>query len=184
MTSRKSSRGLPGSRLTESSPLSLPFITGLGVLVFNQIVLIFHSFKGFSDLDLICKFFTYEFDMQVFQIWKTSGTTYLRLPRRSSRPFRLVLQLIFNLDDLQVFITWFSSSTHLKMTSRKSSRGLPGSRLTEFSPLSLPFITGLGVLVFNQIVLIFHSFKGFSDLEDFWDDLPVSRLKYNALDDF
>ncbi|KAF3522742.1 hypothetical protein F2Q69_00047287 [Brassica cretica] len=34
------------------------------------------------------------------------------------------------------------------------------------------------------MVLIFHSFKGFSDLEDFWDDLPVSRLKYNALDDF
>ncbi|KAF2564370.1 hypothetical protein F2Q70_00016273 [Brassica cretica] len=27
-------------------------------------VLIFYSFKGFSDLDL---------DMQVFQIWKTSG---------------------------------------------------------------------------------------------------------------
>uniref|UniRef100_A0A0D2ZRD4 Uncharacterized protein n=1 Tax=Brassica oleracea var. oleracea TaxID=109376 RepID=A0A0D2ZRD4_BRAOL len=25
---------------------------------------------------------------------------------------------------------------------------------------------------------------GFSDLEDFWDDLPVSHLKYNALDDF
>ncbi|KAF2584162.1 hypothetical protein F2Q70_00035251 [Brassica cretica] len=39
------------------------------------------------------------------------------------------------------------------------------------------------LLVFNQMVLIFHSFKGFSDLEDFWDDLPVSRLKYNALDD-
>ncbi|KAG5399469.1 hypothetical protein IGI04_014076 [Brassica rapa subsp. trilocularis] len=38
--------------------------------------------------------------------------------------------------------------------------------------------------VFNQMVLIFHSFKGFSDLEDFWNDLPVSRLKYNALDDF
>ncbi|WZY72757.1 hypothetical protein YC2023_004997 [Brassica napus] len=34
------------------------------------------------------------------------------------------------------------------------------------------------------MVLIFHSFKGFSDLKDFWDDLPVSRLKYNALDDF
>uniref|UniRef100_A0A0D3ANW9 Uncharacterized protein n=1 Tax=Brassica oleracea var. oleracea TaxID=109376 RepID=A0A0D3ANW9_BRAOL len=31
------------------------------------------------------------------------------------------------------------------------------------------------------MVLIFHSFK---DLEDFWDDLHVSRLKYNALDDF
>ncbi|WZZ64985.1 hypothetical protein YC2023_076355 [Brassica napus] len=25
---------------------------------------------------------------------------------------------------------------------------------------------------------------GFSDLEDFWDDLPVSRLKYNALENF
>ncbi|KAF3498458.1 hypothetical protein DY000_02052029 [Brassica cretica] len=34
------------------------------------------------------------------------------------------------------------------------------------------------------MILIFHSFKGFSDLEDFWDDLPISRLKYNALDDF
>ncbi|KAF3545168.1 hypothetical protein DY000_02005964 [Brassica cretica] len=35
--------------------------------------------------------------------------------------------------------------------------------------------------VFNLMVLIFHSIK---DLENFWDDLPVSRLKYNALDDF
>uniref|UniRef100_M4E331 Uncharacterized protein n=1 Tax=Brassica campestris TaxID=3711 RepID=M4E331_BRACM len=34
------------------------------------------------------------------------------------------------------------------------------------------------------MVLIFHSFKGFSDREDVWNDLPVSRLKYNALDDF
>ncbi|KAF3554392.1 hypothetical protein F2Q69_00012573 [Brassica cretica] len=50
--------------------------------------------------------------------------------------------------------------------------------------MSLPFITDLSVLVFNQMVLIFYSFKGFSDLEDFWDDLPVSRLKYNALDNF
>ncbi|KAF2618344.1 hypothetical protein F2Q68_00040214 [Brassica cretica] len=38
--------------------------------------------------------------------------------------------------------------------------------------------------IFNQMVLIFHSFKGFSNLEDFWEDLPVSRPKYNALDDF
>uniref|UniRef100_A0A0D3AA52 Uncharacterized protein n=1 Tax=Brassica oleracea var. oleracea TaxID=109376 RepID=A0A0D3AA52_BRAOL len=89
-------------------------------------VLIFHSFKGFSDLDL---------DMKVFQIWKTSGMTY------------------------------------------QKSYGLPGSRLTESSHMSLPFITDLSVLM----VLIFHSFK---DLEDFWDDLLVSRLKYNALDDF
>ncbi|KAF3532332.1 hypothetical protein DY000_02040233 [Brassica cretica] len=36
--------------------------------VFNQMILIFHSFKGFSDLDL---------DMQVFQIWKPFGMTYL-----------------------------------------------------------------------------------------------------------
>ncbi|WZZ77205.1 hypothetical protein YC2023_097777 [Brassica napus] len=34
------------------------------------------------------------------------------------------------------------------------------------------------------MIIIFHSFKGFSDLEDFWDDLRVSRLKYNVLDDF
>ncbi|KAF3566589.1 hypothetical protein DY000_02013027 [Brassica cretica] len=34
------------------------------------------------------------------------------------------------------------------------------------------------------MVLIFDSFKDFSDLENFWDDLHVSRLKYNALDDF
>ncbi|KAF2620300.1 hypothetical protein F2Q68_00041314 [Brassica cretica] len=68
--------------------------------------------------------------------------------------------------------------------------------------------------VFHHMILIFHSFKGglpgslltkssfhnrsepfgfsdldlicrfFSDLEDFWDDLPVIRLKYNALDNF
>uniref|UniRef100_A0A0D3CRT3 Uncharacterized protein n=1 Tax=Brassica oleracea var. oleracea TaxID=109376 RepID=A0A0D3CRT3_BRAOL len=33
-------------------------------MVFHHMVLIFHSFKGFSYVDL---------DMQVFQIWKTSG---------------------------------------------------------------------------------------------------------------
>ncbi|KAF2545234.1 hypothetical protein F2Q70_00022037 [Brassica cretica] len=39
-------------------------------------------------------------------------------------------------------------------------------------------------MVFHHMVLIFHSFKGFSDLKDFWEDLPVSRLKYNAVEDF
>ncbi|CAG7895028.1 unnamed protein product, partial [Brassica rapa] len=63
----------------------------------------------------------------------------------------------------------------------QESSGLPGSHLTESSRMSLPFITDLSVLVFNQMVVIFHSFK---DLDDFWDDLLVSRLKYNALDDF
>ncbi|KAF2553591.1 hypothetical protein F2Q68_00035398 [Brassica cretica] len=50
-------------------------------------------------------------------------------------------------------------------TSRKSSE-LPGSLLTKF-----PF--------HNR-----YERFGFSNLEDFWDDLPVSCLKYNALDDF
>ena len=27
-------------------------------------------------------------------------------------------------------------------------------------------------------------YEGFSDLKDFWGDLPVGRLKYNALEDF
>ncbi|KAF3530359.1 hypothetical protein DY000_02041125 [Brassica cretica] len=76
-------------------------------------VLIFHSFKGFSDLDL---------DMKVFQIWKTSGMTY-----------------------------------------QKSSDGV-FSYVSPFHNRSERF--------------------GFSDLENFWDDLLVSRLKYNALDDF
>ncbi|KAF2601737.1 hypothetical protein F2Q70_00027708 [Brassica cretica] len=93
-------------------------------------------------------------------------------------------------------IRWFFRSESLLdefqevvWTSWKSS-GLPGS-LMKKSPfhnrsecfgkfLCLIFLH----LVFNQMVLIFQSFKGFSDLEDFWDDLPVSRLKYNTLDDF
>ncbi|CAN6979706.1 unnamed protein product, partial [Brassica oleracea var. botrytis] len=80
--------------------------------VFHHMVLIFHSFKdaGFSDLDL---------DMQVFQIWKTSG-----------------------LEDFQT-------------TSRKSSRQLPESLLTESSPMS-PFHNRSERFSFNQMVLIFH----------------------------
>uniref|UniRef100_A0A0D3B8I3 Uncharacterized protein n=2 Tax=Brassica oleracea TaxID=3712 RepID=A0A0D3B8I3_BRAOL len=51
-----------------------------------------------------------------------------------------------------------------------------------FLILSHIFLTNLSFLqIFIQMVLIFLSFK---DLEDFWDDLPVSRLKYNVLDDF
>uniref|UniRef100_A0A0D3E381 Uncharacterized protein n=1 Tax=Brassica oleracea var. oleracea TaxID=109376 RepID=A0A0D3E381_BRAOL len=73
-------------------------------------VLIFHSFKGFSDLDL---------DMQGFQIWKTSGV-----------------------EDFQTI-------------SRKSSRRLPGSLLTESSPMS-PFHNRSERFGFNQMVLIFH----------------------------
>ncbi|KAF2607219.1 hypothetical protein F2Q68_00044594 [Brassica cretica] len=72
------------------------------------------------------------------------------------------------------FITWFSSSIHLRFF--RSGFGYAGFSDLEDVWDDLP--------VFNQMVLIFHSFKGFSDLEDFWDDLHVSRLKYNALNDF
>ncbi|KAF2556417.1 hypothetical protein F2Q68_00015326 [Brassica cretica] len=51
-------------------------------------------------------------------------------------------------------IRWYSSSTNLKVD----------------------------LLILDMYFCVFY--KGFSDLEDFWDDLHVSRLKYNALDDF
>ncbi|KAF2562792.1 hypothetical protein F2Q70_00016659 [Brassica cretica] len=53
-------------------------------------------------------------------------------------------------------IRWYSSSTHLKVFQIWKTSGT--------TYLSERF--------------------GFSDQEDFWDDLPVSVLKYNALDDF
>ncbi|KAG5393434.1 hypothetical protein IGI04_023397 [Brassica rapa subsp. trilocularis] len=60
----------------------------------------------------ICMFFRSRFNMHVFQIWKTSGTTYLRLPGSLPDYFHFS-----RLDFLKV--VW---------TSWKSS-GLPGSRL-------------------------------------------------------
>ncbi|KAF2542843.1 hypothetical protein F2Q70_00036239 [Brassica cretica] len=96
-------------------------------MVFHHRVLIFHSFKGFSDLDL---------DMQVFQIWKNSG-----------------------LEDFQT-------------TSRKSSRRLPGSLLTESSPMSL----------FHNRSKRFD--KSGSDFGRPMGSLLRSLLKYNALEDF
>uniref|UniRef100_A0A0D3D6X4 Uncharacterized protein n=1 Tax=Brassica oleracea var. oleracea TaxID=109376 RepID=A0A0D3D6X4_BRAOL len=101
-------------------------------------VLIFHSFKGFSDMDL---------DMQVFQIWKTSG-----------------------LEDFQ-------------MTSRKSSRRLPGSLLTESSLMS-PIHNRSERFGFNQMVLIFHLDISGSDFGRRMGSLFGSLLKYNALEDF
>uniref|UniRef100_A0A0D3A9I5 Uncharacterized protein n=1 Tax=Brassica oleracea var. oleracea TaxID=109376 RepID=A0A0D3A9I5_BRAOL len=138
-------------------------LINLFLQVFNQMVFIFHSFKGFSDLVLICWFSDLEdfWDdlpvsrlkynalddfQEVFQT--TSRKSSKRLPFQSSRlPGS-------RLDFLEV--VW---------TSWKSS-GLPGSLLTK-SP--------------------FHNRSehfSFSDLKDFWEDLPVSRLKYNALDGF
>ncbi|KAG5375939.1 hypothetical protein IGI04_040535 [Brassica rapa subsp. trilocularis] len=88
----------------------------------------------------LIKWYSSSTNLEVFQIWKTSGTTYLLVVWKSSRS---------RLDFLEV--VW---------TSRKSS-GLPGSRL-DFQEVIWIF---LGVLV------------SFSDLEDFWDDLLVSRLE-------
>ncbi|KAF2575073.1 hypothetical protein F2Q70_00000984 [Brassica cretica] len=113
-------------------------------------VLIFHSFKGFSDLE---------------DFWGR------RLPDET--------------------------------TSRKSSRRLPGSLLTESSPMS-PFHNRSERFGFNQMVLIFHLdmyfvcfIKVFTDLgliymffrsgSDFgrpMGSLLGSLLKYNALEDF
>ncbi|KAF2572848.1 hypothetical protein F2Q70_00005000 [Brassica cretica] len=112
-------------------------------------ILIFHSFKDFSDLE---------------DFWDD-------LP---------VSRLKYNaLDDFQEVFQTISSK----------SSGLLGSLLTKSSSIS----SGVhACLVVNSIDYVFMSrffrsgfgYAGFSDLEDFWDDLPVSRLKYNALDDF
>ncbi|KAF3562695.1 hypothetical protein DY000_02017110 [Brassica cretica] len=125
-------------------------------------ILIFHSFKGFSDLDLICRFF---------------------------RSRRLLGRL-----------TCLEQSIVMSRLTPQTLCSCPGYNLLE--PLQQD------QHVFHHMILIFHSFKdldldmqvfqiwktsgttyiserfGFSDLEDFWDDLSVSRLKYNALDDF
>ncbi|KAF3532329.1 hypothetical protein DY000_02040239 [Brassica cretica] len=109
-----------------------------------------------------------DFQEVVWTSWKSSDGVFSHVPPFHNRSER------FGFSDLKDF--W----DDLHTTFRRSS-GLPGSRLMESSPMSLPFITDLSVLVFNQMALIFHSFKGFSDLKDFWDDLHVSHLKYNAI---
>ncbi|KAF2558380.1 hypothetical protein F2Q68_00017935 [Brassica cretica] len=104
------------------------------------------------------------------------------------------------------FWTLLSKSLHdlvFETTSRKSSRRLPGGRLdfqevfqttsrrSSGLPGSLPDDFQKVVWtswkssdgVFSH-VSPFHNRSERFDLEDFWDDLPVSRLKYNALDDF
>ena len=84
------------------------------------------------------------------------------------------------------FITWFSSTIHVKV---------------DLLVLVMYFLCSIKVDIYN-LPLIFSVFKsferfwicrffrfgfgyaGFSDLEELWDDLLVSRLKYNALGDF
>ncbi|WZZ67593.1 hypothetical protein YC2023_078963 [Brassica napus] len=57
---------------------------------------------------------------------------------------------------MQVFQIWKTSGLEdFQTTSRKSSRRLPGSVLTESSPMS-PFHNRSECFGFNQMVLIFH----------------------------
>ncbi|KAF2577528.1 hypothetical protein F2Q68_00004223 [Brassica cretica] len=96
--------------------------------------------------------------MQVFQIWKTFGTTYLEVvwtSWKSSEPrgSRLdLLEVVFRSGRLLGRLTWKSSGPpgsrldllEVVWTSSKSSgkpSGPPGSRLTESFPMSLLFIT-------------------------------------------
>ncbi|KAF3562854.1 hypothetical protein DY000_02011933 [Brassica cretica] len=78
---------------------------------------------------------------------------------------------------MQVFQIWKTSGLEdFQTTSRKSSRRLPGSLPTDYSPMSL-FHNRSERFGFNQMVLIFHldiffrsgfGYAGFSDVEDFW----------------
>ncbi|KAF3603654.1 hypothetical protein F2Q69_00035669 [Brassica cretica] len=141
-------------------------------------ILIFHSFK---DLDL---------DMQVFQIWKTSGTTYLS-ERFGFSDLDLIWRFFSDLedfwDDLPVSHLKYNTLDDFQEVFQMSSRKTSSKSRLDFLEVFQEVVWTSWKSsdeVFNQMVLIFHSFKGFSDLEAFWDDLPVSRLKYNALDDF
>ncbi|KAG5384802.1 hypothetical protein IGI04_036272 [Brassica rapa subsp. trilocularis] len=94
------------------------------------------------------------------EIWKTSGTTYLLVVWKSSG------------SRLEVVWTSWKSSDKVVWTSRKSS-GLPGSRL-DFQEVVWTSRKLSGLLGSR---LDFSERFGFSDLEDFWDDLLVSRLE-------
>ncbi|KAG5389789.1 hypothetical protein IGI04_031330 [Brassica rapa subsp. trilocularis] len=86
----------------------------------------------------LIKWYSSSTNLEVFQIWKTSGTTYL-------------------------LVVWKSSGLLGSLLTKSS--GLPGSRLD-----------------FQEVVWTSRKSSGlprsrFSDLEDFWDDLLVSRLE-------
>ncbi|CAG7864433.1 unnamed protein product, partial [Brassica rapa] len=92
-------------------------------------------------------FFRSGFNVQVFQIWKTSGTTYLLVVWKSSGLLGSLLTKSSGLPGSRL------DFQEVVWTSRKSS-GLPGKSRLDFSERF-----------------------GFSDLEDFWDDLLVSCLE-------
>ncbi|KAF3535604.1 hypothetical protein F2Q69_00020137 [Brassica cretica] len=163
------SSGLPGSLLTKS-----PF--------HNR----FERF-GFSDLDLICRKSSRRLP---FQSSGLPGSLLTKSPflDRSERFGFSDLEdlpdsrLKYNaLDGFQeVFQT---TSISVVWTSWKSSDEVFFH--IKWSPsLSLFLIRWYSSSTHLKVFQIWISYAGFSDLEDFWDDLPVSRLKYNALDDF
>ncbi|KAF2545383.1 hypothetical protein F2Q70_00020270 [Brassica cretica] len=163
-------------------------------MVFHHMVLIFHSCKGFSDIDL---------DMHVFQIWKTSGLEDFQMTsRKSSRrlpeslmtesfpmsPFhnrseRFDLGLIYiffrsrsdfgrSMGSLLKYNALEYFQEVFQKTSKKSSRRLQRSLPDDFKE------------VFNQMVLIFHLDISGSDFGRSMGSLLRRFVKYNALDDF
>ncbi|KAF3610790.1 hypothetical protein DY000_02045436 [Brassica cretica] len=83
--------------------------------------------------------------------------------------FHHMVLIFHSFKDLEVFQT----------TSRKSSRRLPGSLLTESSPMS-PFHNRSERFGFTDLGLIYMFFRSGSD----FGRLMGILLKYNALEDF
>ncbi|KAF2561117.1 hypothetical protein F2Q70_00018483 [Brassica cretica] len=96
-----------------------------------------------------------------------------------------VLQGFSDLDlDMQFFQIWKTSGLEdFQMTSRKSSRQLPGSLLTESSPMS-SFHNRSERFGFSDLGLIYMFFRSELDFGRLMGSLLGSLLKYNAQEDF
>ncbi|KAG5378029.1 hypothetical protein IGI04_025871 [Brassica rapa subsp. trilocularis] len=121
-TSRKS-YGLSGSRLDFQEVRRLPG----SHLDFQEVRRLPGSHLDFMEVDLLFldMFFRSGFNMQVFHIWKTSGTSYLLLTKSSGLPRS-------RLDFLKVVwtsckVVWKSSELPKSLLTKSSE--LPGSRL-------------------------------------------------------
>ncbi|KAG5402486.1 hypothetical protein IGI04_017093 [Brassica rapa subsp. trilocularis] len=114
----------------------------------------------------LIKWYSSSTNLEVFQIWKTSGTTYLLVVWKSCGLLGSLLTKSSGLPGSRL------DFQEVVWTSRKSS-GLPGSRL-DFQEVVWTSRKLSGLLGSR---LDFSERFGFSDLEDFWDDLLVSRLE-------